>query len=468
MELNEFIRHAMRRWYIIAVLLLIGIAGVLMYHNLTGTKKAEATVAVLGSRIAAPGEYVPPQITFEALDESRELSQRVASSLGDGSTAESIQNAINIEFKISQTVSLTPLYTVTAKDTDEERAKRIADVTLSEAIKLYGEINQPDPVDIRAAYQPEVTRLEDEAKAARDAVNRFETENDAIGLGARRDQIVGFVTQLRVASAAGGSAAASQGSVLSAAQAELNRLTGLEGEYTRLRTDATLAAAELARAETRMSDLKVSTQAYTANGLEQGYVQPFLDAAQNELNLATSRNKATQEALAQFQRTHNVVDVTASRQAQQNVVNQYSASGSAASISSASVATALAQQEAELRRLEALRTEWLELNLRLQRAEAHLSSLQQSILDITTGRALPAEAQVLVLDDATIQSNLFWLIVTYGLGVIVSTFVAFTIIYVLGVLEGSAPTTGQIEGRFGVPVLAHVPRSPENGRGDDL
>ena len=77
MELDAFIRQVVRRWYIIVVLVAAAIGGTLVYHLVTGEQKATSVMAVLQPKVAAPGEYIPPVITLEAVDESSELAERV-------------------------------------------------------------------------------------------------------------------------------------------------------------------------------------------------------------------------------------------------------------------------------------------------------------------------------------------------------------------------------------------------------
>lgn len=458
MELDVFIRNVARRWYILVVLVAAAVFGTWLYHHLTEEAKATALVAVLSPNSPAPGEYKPAQLTFEALDESNELASRVAARLADGTTAEQVKSKTSIDIRISTKPTLTPLYEVTFEDPDPQRAVAVANIIVEEAKALYLEVNQPEARDVRAAFAPETTRLEGLVAAARDELTRYETENNAYNLTAKRDQTRGFVNQLRLLQLqinSGGATGLGDGPVLEAARRELDRLTGLEGDYEKLKTESDLAQSDVFRLEARVRDLQSASPAGSA-------VTPYLREAQDQLAAAQQRLTTAQGALSSFRETNGVSDVTSSRQAQLDLVNKLTLGEASARSGSSSVGGALASQEAELRRLEGLEPRYDELALNLQRAETQLSALQQRILDVVGGQALPIEAQVLVMDDASLTSNLLWQIITYALAVIVALFGGLTIIYLLSVFERVPLTARQIEAALGIPVLAHVPRASKD------
>jgi hypothetical protein len=454
MELDTFVRHVVAKWYITLLLLIAAIGGTVVYHRITGEAKAVAVMAVLQPYVAAPGEYIPPAITLEAVDESTELADRVAARLGDGTTGADIRDKVSVDIQISTKPSFTPLYTASFRDRDEDRALAVNAIVVEEAIRLYAELNQPEATDVRTAFKPEVDRAEHEAAAARTALSEFEQANDAANLPARRDQIRGYIQQLQLIELqlqSGQLSSADLGVSLHAgARSELDRLSSIEGEYTRLKWNLDIATMDVARLQGRVSDLTLA--APTAEG-----VSPLLQQAQQEFHQATARHTRAQDALNDFRRTHNVSDVTASREAQLALVNQLSLGAASQQISTSTVGQELARQEAELRRLEGFESEYDNLALRWQRAETRLSTIEQRVLDIVGGQTLPAAAHVRLLGQPQIESNLFWLIVTYGLAILLAVFAAFTLIYLLAIFEPVRPTVPEIERRFDVPVLAHVP-----------
>ncbi len=457
MELDAFIRQVVRRWYVVPVLVAAAVFGTWLYHRETEESKATALVTVLRPYAPAPGEYTPAQLTFEALDESSELASRVATRLGDGTTAKEIKGKTTIDIKISTKPTLTPLYEVSFEDPDSQRALLVANIVVEEAKALYLEINHPEARDVRAAFAPEVTRLEGLVSTARTALTAYEVENDAYNLPAKRDQTRGFVNQLRLlrlqldtgrVSASG----LEDGPVLEAARRELDRLTGLEGEYSRLKTESDLAQADVYRLESRVMELETASPAGAA-------VTPYLQEAQRQLTSARQRFTTAQEALTGFRQQNGVSDVTGSRAAQLTLVNQLMLGETSARSGLSSIGATLSREEAELQRLESLEPTYDVLALDLQRAEAQLSALQQRVLDIIGGQTLPIEAQVLVLNQADLDSNLMWQIITYGLAVIVALFTGLTIIYLLAVFDRVPLTIREIESMLGLPVLAEVPQA---------
>ncbi len=447
MELNQFIRLVVRRWYIVAVLLVAAYAGTWLYHAVTQRAKATGTVAVLQPYVAAPGEYIPPQITFDTMDESAELARRVQSRLHDGTSAETLQNGIDIGLRISNRPTLTPLYEVSYSDRDTARAERVAGIVLDEAIALYGELNRPAEKDVRAAFEGERQRAQAAADAAQAALAKFESENDAFNLTARQDQTRGYLTQLHLLALQRGSGGT--GSLLTAATAELDRLTRLEPEYTRLKSEADLAQTDLYRVDARVSDLTAALPAGPA-------IQPFLDDATSNLRAAKARDAAAQDALAAFRQSNAVADVTGSRQAQLALVNQLQLAETSTSAGSGTIDAAIAEQETALERLNALAPQYSQLSLQVGRAESQLSALEQHIQEIVGAQALPSQSQTLVLERPTLQSDVFWILLTYALATVVAAFAGLTLIYLLGVLARRALTVEEIEARLGLPVFATV------------
>jgi capsule polysaccharide export protein KpsE/RkpR len=456
MELDAFIRQVVRRWYIVAILVAAAIGGTLVYHLVTGEQKATSVLAVLQPKVAAPGEYIAPVITLETVDESSELAERVAERLNDGTTADEIKDKMSVDIRVTTKPSFTPLYTVNFSDPDKDRALAVNAIIVEEAIKMYGELNQPDAKDVRAAFKPEVDRAEADANAAQDALTQFEQSNNAANLPARRDQIRGYIQQLQLIElqlqSGQVTADLSGGPLLAAARAELDRLSGLEGTYAKLKFDVDTATMDVARLQTRVSDLTIAQPGNDG-------VSPLLAQAQQELNAGKARLDQARNALSSFQTTNNVADATASREAQFAIVNQLTLAATSQRTGASTIAGELGAQRAELQRLESLEPQYNDLALELQRAEVQLSTLQQRVLDVISGQTLPAEAQVRILGQPEIASNLFWMIITYGLAVLLAVFGGFTIIYLLAVFEPMRPTVPALESYFEMPVLAHVPHA---------
>jgi capsule polysaccharide export protein KpsE/RkpR len=456
MELDAFIRQVVRRWYIVAILVAAAIGGTMVYHLITGEQKATSVLAVLQPKVAAPGEYIAPVITLETVDESSELAERVATRLNDGTTADEIKDKMSVDIRVTTKPSFTPLYTVNFSDPNKDRALAVNAIIVEESIKMYGELNQPDAKDVRTAFKPEVDRAEADANAAQAALTQFEQANNAANLPARRDQIRGYIQQLQLIELQLQSGQVtsdlSGGPLLAAARAELDRLGGLEGTYSKLKFDLDAATLDVARLQARVSDLTIAQPGNSG-------VSPLLAQAQQELNAGRARLEQAQNALSSFQTANNVADATASREAQFAIVNQLTLAATSQRPGASTIGGELAAQRAELQRLESLEPQYNDLALEFQRTEVQVSSLQQRVLDVISGQTLPAEAQVRILGQPEIVSNLFWMIITYGLAVLLAVFGGFTIIYLLAVFEPMRPTVPALESYFEMPVLAHVPHA---------
>ncbi len=61
------------------------------------------------------------------------------------------------------------------------------------------------------------------------------------------------------------------------------------------------------------------------------------------------------------------------------------------------------------------------------------------------------------MQDATIQGDLLFTLLTYGLAVFVAIFVALTAVYVLAYFEKLPPTLEDLEQALGRPVITRVP-----------
>jgi hypothetical protein len=345
MELDVYLRTLVRRWYIPVVLLALAVLGVWTYHSATVTSKATATVTVLQSFLPTPGEFVAPQIGFDALDESGQLNERVAEKLDDGTAADDLNISVHI---VSNFTSPSPslVYGVTAEASDDERAILVANVAVEEARTLFAEINTPNARDVRAAFQPEIDRAQGEVDLARDDRDQFEFQNNAYDLEDRVDQQLDIISQLRIT--------------------RVNLELGEAGS-TSLDGGASIAVVRL------------------------------------ELEAA------------------------------------------------------LAEEDAELQRLLALEPEYERLNLILQKTEGRLAELERRVVDTVVGRTLPAEAQVKLLDDAEIRTDVFFTLITYALAVTLAIFLAISIIYFFALYERVAPSPQELEAIFGQSVTTQVP-----------
>lgn len=452
MDMRLFIRALLRWWFVPLVTLAIALAGVWLYHRVRDTNDAAATVAILQTYFPPPGEYVAPQIGFDTLADSQELHARIAHDLADGTTADQIKGKLSITYqpKLNQP-NPSPVYKVAVTDSDRQRAIHIANVAVVEARKLYGEINTPDATDVRQAFQPEVAAAQAKVDAARNALVQFESANNAYALTQRRDQELTLIAQLRAAQisarAAVPASSASGGAALVAARAQLDKLTSLEPQYDRVAFNLGLAQADINRLTQRVSDLQIAGPGASRQLAD---ARSQLAAAQDNFNTALID-------LYNFQQANGVSQLPAAIQSQMSLVNQLTVSDATTRAGAGALDAAVASEQAELQRLLRLQPQFDQLNLDLVTAQGQRTSLEQRILDIQLGRTLPAEAQVKVLQDATIQSSLLMTLLTYALGVFLAVFVSLTTVYLLAYFEKLPPSIQELEQALGRPVIIRVP-----------
>ncbi len=453
MEMRLFVRALLRWWFVPVVAIVVSLAGVWAYHRATDRAEAAVTVAVLQSYIPPPGEYLPAQIGFDALAESETLSERIAAKLADGTTPDQVRGWLIIEPKLTVGRSSTSLlYEVRVKHTDKETALRVANIAAVEAQVLFAEINTPDSRDVRRAFQTELDIAQGDVDVARSALVRFQTDNDAYALTQRRDQKLGLISQLQLARISATSGRGQQGTgqnaSLSAAQGQLGSLLRLQPEYERLSFEVGLSQSAVLRLRDRVSDLEQAGAAGEA---------PLLQA-RDQLAQAEANFDGSVGALGDFQSINNVSQLDGAIQSQMALVNQLTVTDASSQAGSDVLRNAILIETAELQRLSGLEPQYSKLNLDLQRAETHLSSLQQKVIDVVAGRTLPASARALLLQNAHLQTSLIWLILTYALGVFVAVFVSVTAVYVLAYFEREPVTVEDIEREFGAPVIGRVAR----------
>lgn len=456
MPADAFLRTMIRFWFIPIILIMIAVLGVYTYHEFTGTSKAQATVAVIQPIFPGPGEFVSPAlIGLDAVDESSELQARVAERLGDRTTAKELDGKISIGIKSTlDRENPTVLYTVSAEDTDKERALLIAGLALEEAQVIFRDINRTSATDVRAVYQPEIDRASDEVDAARESLSSFEAVNSAYDLPARVDQAMELVSILRTMSVSadagvgGGQISGEDATALAATRTELNRLTQLNSDYSGLNLEVSLAFSAVSRLEEQVSTLEQAGEGFGGQ----------LAEAQQQLQQERDRLVSSQTALGLFETENNASGLPAAIQTQMALVNQLVVVHLGSEASAESVALALNTEEQELQRLLTLQPDYDRFSRTLIDAENRLTSLEQRLLDTIVSRSLPAETEIKVLHSASIQSNLWWQLLTYALGVAVAIFASLTAVYLLAFFERVPPTVRELEQEFGRPVLARVPR----------
>ncbi|HEX5478301.1 MAG TPA: hypothetical protein VFY79_01135 [Dehalococcoidia bacterium] len=452
MEMRVFARALVRWWFLPVVMLAIALAGVIIYHRIRDKEHASSNVAIMQSYFPPPGEYVPPQLGFDALAGSQDLHARIANALHDGTTADQVGQMLSIDYqpKLNQP-NPSPIYKVTIADTDRARAIKIDNIAVQEAKQLYGEINSPSAQDVASAFKTQTDAAQKKVDDARAALLDFEQKNDAFALSQRRDQEFGLIAQLRsaavTASGRGATTDNGDGAALVAARVELNRLMALEPQYEQLTSDLTLASAARDRLSQRVSDLQIAGPSSAAQ----------LADAQSQFTSVQATYGSALIALGDFQTANGISNLPAAVQGQTTMVNQLVVADATTRESAGAIDAAIGREQAELQRLLALEPQYDQLNLDLVNAESQRTSLSQHVLDVSIGQSLPASIQVRVLQDATIESNMVMTLLTYGLAIFLAVFVSLTAIYLLAYFEKMPASVEDIERVFGKPVIGRIP-----------
>jgi len=452
MELDAYLKAIFRMWYVPLALLALAICGSWLYLNVTDEAEATATVAVLEPRAPVPGEFIPPRLGFDVIDESEELTNRVASRLDDGTTGDELSGSISI--KLKPALNGSPVYLVSASAESEARAIKLANIAVEEAQILYGEFNTPSLKDVRAAFQPELDGAEADEAEARAALSRFVADNDAYSLPIRTDQQILLISQLRssINTASGPeNGSGTESAALASARSELERLTSLGGEFDSLSFEADLASDAVIRLEAQVSQLVVS-------GAEDA-----LSAAETELEEARSRQIEAQAAFDAFKDEHGVSDLAGAIQSQLLRVNDLAVADASSLEGVDARQAALTIEEAELQRLMSLEPEYTKLDSALTQAEDLRFTIEQQILGVVVAQTLPSESQVKLLESAVAVSGLWWTMITYTLAVMLAIFLSLTLIYLLAFFERTFPTAEELERQLGTPIIVRIPEATEQG-----
>ena len=446
MQLDDYIRVLVRRWYIPIIVLAIAVGGAWTYNKMTGTNTAEAVVAVPVSSL----------VRWDATFSGQELSERIARSLDDGTTADEIRGRYAGDFQF-ETGRLTPQFFVRADDDDPERAKLLANSAVEEGLRLFDEARQARADYVLAAYREQMEEAELAAIEARRDLDRFLTGNSAFALPSRTAEQANLVSDLRQQASLAGLApsngeAPAEGPELTEARAELDRLLSLEPELGQLELDVQLAEAAVSRLEAEANALEVAGPGYAT----------ALTAVEQRLEEERARLDDAKAALSGLKAEEGIDSLPVAIAEQQSVVNglllaEVSEQGATG------LAGALVVAEARLLEMQADLPEYNRLTENVADTQNLLAlrKQQQSFLDAIS----PLEDQVEVVRPAALVSGLWWTIIRYTVAVLIGLFLSMTAIYLIALFERRPITVADLEQEFSAPVLARIPKA---AKGDAL
>ena len=119
----------------------------------------------------------------------------------------------------------------------------------------------------------------------------------------------------------------------------------------------------------------------------------------------------------------------------------------------------LATEQAELDRLTALLPQWEALDFQVSAAQQKFQAFNQEEQTILVTQLLPAQDQVKVLDPGREQSQLLFLLLIYGLGVVAGAILGLSAVYLLALIHKRPPTAEEVADTFAAPVLVRIPRA---------
>lgn len=441
MELDTFLREALRRWYIPLVLAALAAGGLWLYLRFTAERTAEAVVQVPVASIAA----------FDSVMNGQPLAERVATRLNDGTTAGDVRHHLSGGFK-SDTGRLTPQYGIQATDRDGERAKVITNIALGEGLKLFSDTTKLRTAFQQTALDQNMADARGRLNTARTALNDFLAENNAYGLPTRIAQQAALVAELRdrtgLSSGIRGGPAPVENRTQQDARSELQRLLSLQPGYERLQLSRDLAQGDVERLESQATALSAAGQ-----GFEQAKAAIDQQAADARIQFL-----AAQQALSDFATANNLTDLPNAIRDQQAFIDGMILEQASATSSGDAAGRILENAETSLARLQSLQPEYDRLDHEVKLAQSILAAReQQEIVQIQ--RSFTPDARLEVVSTAEVKSRFWWTVIRYSVAELLALFLAVTAIYILALIALAPATIEQLESIFGAPVIAHVPRA---------
>jgi hypothetical protein len=151
------------------------------------------------------------------------------------------------------------------------------------------------------------------------------------------------------------------------------------------------------------------------------------------------------------------MDLVASLRQQLGVTDASEAASGVGRRGSDALRASLRTEQQELERLLQLSPEYDRLSSELQAAETRVNQLHQAEETLVVGQILPASARLKVLDGGRIQSQLFFQVLVYSVGLLVGLLAGFTAVYILALTEKTG-TAEQVAQAFDAPILVRIPR----------
>lgn len=436
MQLDDYIRVAVKRWYVPVMLLLLAVSGAYIYNYVSATRTAEGQLAVPLAQFTA----------FDNMVNGQALAQRVADRLNDGTTAEEVDGMM--AGGLGKSDRLIPTYQIGATDDDGNRAIQIATIAMDESLGLFREINDANLEYITTSYQDARDKAEEQALAARTRFDNYIAENNAFALPTRIAQQANLVSELRLQNGLSGEVPSdgSETTDLATAQAELDRLMGLQPEYNQLQLQVTLAENDIDSLEAQIKTLELGGPGY----------EEAIASVQTQLDAANATLSTAKTDITNFEAANAVTDLPGTIRNQQNTVNDLILLD--ATTNGESLETDLASAESALAHMQSLEPEYNRLARELEQSEK-VVDIRTDQLNFVITNTKPTDTQVEIVTKPALKSVFWWTAIRYAVAIFVAVFVSLLLIYVLMFFEKLPPTTDELEKVLGAPIIGRIPRT---------
>jgi capsule polysaccharide export protein KpsE/RkpR len=453
-SLDRYLHALARYWYVIAILVLAGGLGMYAYLNTSGTVSASATVAVFEPAVLRVAADNQAEVTFDTVLQSRAVAERVIQQQGLNTTAKAFQSKVTVSLSKQLVANVaSPLYVVTVKDADPKRAVILTNAVIDQAKAVFLQVNAVSIAQLDAAYAPEEQRLNSQLDGAQAALTDFETKNDAWQLPSQIDTqrtLVGGLLQASLVNPAHSADTASPAALTTAmtqAQSELDRLRGLENQYSRLSFNVAVATAAVNQFVTHVNDniLTGSSAAGTT-------AEAAATAANKQLDTART-------ALTDFQAANGVDNLQTDMDHQLQIVTALRQQSLTANATDATLIAARTTENQTLQRLLTLLPTYDRLSTQVALAQAGITQLQARKIDSIVGTNGAPSVQVKMLDTPLAQTGTFRAIMFDTLGVLLGLFLSCLIIYLFAYFDRLPRTVADAREIVGIPVLVRVPHA---------
>ena len=119
----------------------------------------------------------------------------------------------------------------------------------------------------------------------------------------------------------------------------------------------------------------------------------------------------------------------------------------------------LNRERAELDRLSGLLPRYEDLQFQVSAAESREQAFDVQSQDLLVNTILPAQVQIKALDTAAEESQILFLLLTYGLGAVAGIILGLASVYVLALVYKRPATVEEVAKALGAPILVRIPRA---------